>query len=178
MRLILAMLLTVISTSAFAIDEGDIRVGVIGGNNNLLGDVGDGGHNTLSTGAIFAYQLLDDIAFNVIYLTSKHEFIAVQKHTNLSLGVDYYTGGDGTIAYHLSGGACTISNSFTTSSFDGNAMCLYAGGGIDFQIQSNFLFGLKAKYNKAFETTGPTGAKNVQDSIDVFAAVEFVFGKK
>lgn len=178
MRSLLGLLVLVTSINSFAIDEGDVRFGVVGGNNNLLGAVGDGGHNVLATGGTFNYQFLNDIALNVTYLTSKHEFIAVEKHSNLSLGVDYYLGGDGTMAYHVSGGACLITNNFRVNTEDGSAMGIYAGGGIDFQIHPRFLFGLKAKYNKAFESKGPSGSPNVQDSIDVLAVAELVLGKK
>ncbi len=177
MRLLVTVLFVAFSSITFAMDEGDVRLGVVGGNVSLLGDVGSGGQNSLGAGGIFGYQLMDDIVFNIIYLKSDHTNIGV-KHSDLSLGVDYYTGGDGTIAYYVSGGAALLSNNFSaTPANDSSAMGLYLGAGIDFQVRPQFMFGLKFKYNKAFEAKVGT-TTTVQDSIDVLAAVEFVLGKK
>lgn len=177
MRSLFFLLALLLNQPVFAMDEGDIRLGVLGGNNSLLSSVGNGGDNVLSTGAIVAYQMLDDIVFNLTYLTSNHTNIGV-KHSNLSLGLDYYTGGDGTIAFYVSGGAALLNNKRTNATYDGSAMGVFVGGGMDFQVNSKFLFGLKARYNKAFETAAADGTKTVQDSVDVLAAVQFVLGKK
>ncbi|OQW54653.1 MAG: hypothetical protein A4S09_05715 [Proteobacteria bacterium SG_bin7] len=177
MRSLLSLLVFVASINSFAIDEGDVRFGLMGGNVSLLGDVGSGGQNSLGVGGIFGYQILNDIVFNVMYLSSDHKNINI-KHTDLSVGVDYYTGGDGTVAHYVSGGAGMLSNNFTlTPNLDSSAMALYLGAGIDFQVGSNFLFGLKFKYNKAFDAKVGNIA-TVQDSVNVMAVAEFVLGKK
>ncbi len=178
---LIASLVFVFSVSAFAIDEGDIRVGVIGGNISALGDIGNNGQNALGGGAIFSYLIASDLAFNLSYLLSSHDGTYKLKHSDLSVGVDYYTGGDGTVAYYVSGGAGLLSNKLTylATDYSASAMALYLGGGLDFQVRSNFLFGLKFKYNKAFDAT-TTGVpfKTVQDTINVLATVSLVFGAK
>lgn len=178
MRLFTTLLISLCSSFTFAMDEGDLRFGVVGGNVSLLGTVGSGGQNSLGTGGIFAYQIANDIVFNLIYLKSDHTNIGL-KHSDLSLGVDFYTGGDGTAAYYISGGAALLSNNFSAvPADDASAMGLYLGGGIDFQVRPQFLIGLKFKYNKAFEAKNAAGSPTVQDSVDVLAVAEFVLGKK
>jgi len=161
-------------TSSHAIDQGDMRLSVLGGNIALLGDVTSGGQNKIGFGGSFSYLVSDDMAFDIGYVSSSHTNVS---HSNVTLGVDYYTGGDETNVFYVSGGIGFINNKLETPAITGSGMSLYLGGGVDFQIRKNFLFGLQFKYNKAFEATDTVAGqeiKTVQDTIMVLAKLAFV----
>ena len=182
-----------ISANAWAIDQGDIRLSGLVGNTTLLGDVGSGGQNAIGYGGGFSYLIADDLAFNILYSTSSHKNDV--SHSDLALGVDYYTGGDDVMAIYISGGlgflsnkieaakVASLSNSSLTSVSDvtGSGMALFLGAGVDFAMGKAMNFGMRFKYNKAFEATETINTveiKTMQDSIDVLAVMSFVLPSK
>lgn len=191
-KLIIGLILS-LSSQSWAIDQGDVRVAGLIGNTALLGDVGSGGQNAVGYGGGFTYLIADDLSFNLLYFASSHQNDV--DHSDFSLGIDYYTGGDDVMAIYVSGGLGFLSNKIkaekvaslsgssvaSVSDVTGNGMALYLGAGVDFSVANSALFGLRFKYNKAFEATetvNNTEIKTMQDSVDVLAVIAFVLPSK
>ncbi|MDZ4661186.1 MAG: hypothetical protein SGJ18_06150 [Pseudomonadota bacterium] len=192
-KTILALSVLFLSIGANAIDQGDFRLSGLVGNTSLLGDVGNGGQNAIGYGGGFSYLIADDMAFNILYSESSHKNDV--NHSDLSLGVDYYTGGDDIMAIYISGGLGFLSNKIeavkvaaltgssvaSVSDVTGSGMAIFLGTGVDFAVGKAMNFGMRFKYNKAFEATETVNnveIKTMQDSVDVLAVISFVMPSK
>lgn len=172
-------------SQAHAFEEGQVQLGLLGGNVTLLKDVGDSGSNALGYGVMAGVYSRDDLSFNLAYLMSDHDAV---KHNEVNMGVDYYFNSFDGGAPFLSGGIVLSNNRMTipqsvslnAGEVSSSAFGLYAGGGVDFQLNSNIRAGVAAKYNFVFDADknyGGTEFKTVQDNFTVLARIMFAFGK-
>ncbi len=172
------------STRAFAVDEGDVRLGVMAGHVGLMGDVASGRSNSLGYGAVFGYASSDQMIFELGYLQSAHDNLT---HSEMLVGLNYYLGSYDALYPQITGGVSFLSNKFRDTTnpipntdISSNGFGLYFGGGIDFEMGSHLLAGIQGRYNKAFDTTvtlaNGSSVKAIQDNITVMLRVIFTLG--
>lgn len=178
--LFLGLVSVVLSVPASA-KEGAVRVGLTAGHVGLMGDVASRHGNSLGLGLLLGYGASDEMVFEVGYLNSQHTDL---KHNELTLGVNYYLSSYDAAYPFLSGGVNFVSHRIadTPTELNSNAMGLYAGGGVDFMLNEQFLVGLGMRYNKIFETNIRRGnggeIKGVQDHINVMVRAAYEFDTK
>lgn len=175
----LIMLLLGLTGQAKAFEEGRYQLGVMGGNVSLQGDVGRNQSNALGVGVLAGVFVRDSLAFNLSYLKSTHEGV---DHSEVAAGVDGYLGSNNGILPFLSGGFVFASNSWNNAGthISGDAFGLYAGVGVDFDLNKNLRAGVNFKHNFMFDaekTYSGTKVKTVEDNSTVMARLVFAFGE-
>ena len=164
------------SQSASAYTAGQFRLSGVLGQVGLLGDPGDDGANAIGLGLGAAYQLDENLAFDIRFMGSSHSNIA---HRDLSVGAEYYFG-DYTNAYpHIQVGMSFLSNELKAQNISGDAVGIYVGGGLAFELSRKFQIGPELRFVKAFEanrTINGTGITTVADNYSLLLRLQYVLG--
>lgn len=156
--LLLTTSLMLVSANAEAYDKGQFRFSGILGQVGLLGDPGDRGANALGFGVGAAFQVEENLAFDIRYMGSNHSNAS---HTDISVGAEYYFG-DYTNAYpHAQLGMSFLSNEIKNADISGDAVGIYVGGGLSFELSKNMMIGPEVRFVKGFE------AKSNVNGVDV-----------
>ena len=143
-----------ISPVARAVDEGDIRVGVEGGQVLLSGAPGvvpPG--NALGAGGFISYAATGNLLLDISYVQSAHTQMT---RSELNMGIDAYVGSYDSLYPQILAGVSLVSatlNDNNGAALNSSAFGLYAGAGLDFELGPQVIVGLQAKYNAIFGTT-------------------------
>jgi opacity protein-like surface antigen len=171
----LAALMAPLSASAY--DKGLFRFSGVLGQVGLLGDPGDAGANGIGFGVGAAYQVEENLAFDIRYLGSSHSEV---DHRDLSVGAEYYFG-DYTNAYpHAEVGMSFLSNEIKNADVSGDAVGLYIGGGLSFELSKSLMIGPEVRFVKAFEaetTINNQTVSTVEDSYSLLIRLQYLLGK-
>jgi hypothetical protein len=177
---LILVLVSLMTSPAFAMDEGDFRVGLLAGHVGMTKDLQSAYGSSLGYGVNFGYAATDDMIFDLSYIASSaHNNL---KHGELNVGLDYYVGGYDALYPQVLAGVSFIGNEISSAgtNLNGSGFGIYAGVGADFEVGPRFLAGLQAKYIKAFETSVSNSAgvsiPAVQDSYTVMLRVLAIFG--
>lgn len=178
-RILWAASFVLFSSLSMAFEEGRYQLGVMGGNVSLQGDVGRNQSNALGVGGLVGVFVRDSLAFNLSYLRSTHDGLS---HSEVAAGVDGYLGSNNGILPFVSGGFVFASNSWTTNgtSYSGDAFGLFAGLGVDFDLNKNLRAGISFKHNFMFDaekTISNVKVKTVEDNSSVVARLTYAFGE-
>lgn len=167
-------LLLSISESAQAYDKGQFRFSGVLGQVGLLGDPGDEGANALGFGVGAAFQVEDNLAFDIRYMGSNH---ANAKHTDISVGAEYYFG-DYTNAYpHAQLGMSFLSNDIKDVDISGDAVGVYVGGGLSFELSRSLMIGPEIRFVKGFESKSNINGVSVTtvgDNYSILLRLQYV----
>ena len=176
--LLAAVLVTLVTLPADAQSRkpGAFRFGVGVGQVGLLGDPGSGGANAIGFAGQIGYLLEETVALDISYLRSSHSDV---DHSSLNVGGDFYVG-DYEAAYpHFTAGMSFINNKFKNIAIQGDAVGVYVGGGLDFELRPRLRLGPQLRFTKAFEAKANLNGKEiktVQDSYSLLLRLVYTLG--
>lgn len=177
-RFLIALSFLITASNAHAYTAGQFRISGLLGQVGLLGDPGDGGANALGLGASLAYHLEDNLALEMRYLGSSHSDV---DHREISFGAEYYFD-DYEKAYpHIVGGMSFLNNDFGPADISGDAVGIYLGGGLTFDINRQFKVGPEVRYVKAFSSEGRIAGREVDtvaDNYSLLLRLQYILGEE
>ena len=177
-RLLIASALSLavfaLPNKASAYEKGQFRFSGVLGQVGLLGDPGDRGANALGFGVGAAFQVEENLAFDLRYMGSNHANVS---HTDISVGAEYYFG-DYTNAYpHAQLGMSFLNNDIKNADISGDAVGIYVGGGLSFELSRNLMIGPEVRFVKGFEsksTVNGVDVTTVGDSYSILLRLQYV----
>ena len=130
----------------------------LAGQVGLLSDPGAKGANSVGVALGAGYMLEDNFELEMQYLASNHPEV---EHRDLSVGGNYYLGDYENAYPHISFGMSFLTNRFTAAGSVGDAVAIYLGGGLNFELSRNLSLGPEVRYQKAFEAKGEVAGRDI-----------------